>query len=592
MNPSRSLLPEVTATPWVWVATFSPAVLILILLWPLRGMVPYLDAWAFVLQYHHWVEGHLGWSDLLEPHYVPPSAVGKVIYFAVLHWLGGNVSVLPLLTWAFAVVVAASACVLARPLWSEGGARGAVLMLLTSLTVFSAAQGEVWTWGFLFQNSIPGVCLMVGLVVLSAGPPVVWRILVAASLCVVATFSFATGILVGPLLALLLWHQTVEKSMTHRWFLTGAWLSFNAVMGWVALGGSAGGEAAASAGILLERPWMRLQFMLVLLGQVLGKGTVFEPEALCATMGGVLVLVSAACAVHVFRRRHERVLITAALPWIVCSLYGAGSAGFICIGRSFNSLNNSLDERYSALSLFFVVGTVLLAAVVMAHGDAASHLARGLRKGAVPVVVVLLLAHAVNWERGWQSMKLAGKRMKQERAMLVFAAVLPPDPGWMEPRLSRKSSFRMVQLLAETRRLPALKLVTDTRIAHFTPGMKAPIQWARFDKPVMGDDGRWRLAGLGGLSSETAVDLILITAQSAGNEERIVTLAAPLLPDTFFERHGERRRHPQHYLGWRHLLARAALPEGPVTLRAYTYDADKQQVRRMEGVHLLQMTPK
>jgi hypothetical protein len=58
-----------------------------------------------------------------------------------------------------------------------------------------------------------------------------------------------------------------------------------------------------------------------------------------------------------------------------------------------------------------------------------------------------------------------------------------------------------------------------------------------------------------------------------------------MVPDTFFERHVERRKYPEHYLGWKHTVTGPALPGGTLTLRAYVFDHEHQRVRPVEGVH-------
>ena len=77
------------ARTWPWIAAFLPGLLILGMLAPLLVPLSYLDGWSFVQQYQRWAEGNYSWKEFFEPHYVHPSAVGKVIYFAVLHWSVG-----------------------------------------------------------------------------------------------------------------------------------------------------------------------------------------------------------------------------------------------------------------------------------------------------------------------------------------------------------------------------------------------------------------------------------------------------------------------------------------------------------------------
>ena len=535
--PPHPLLSRRLLAFGLWALAVAPALLVLIMMWPMRVPVHHLDAWGFVQQYQHWLEGRLGWREFLAPHYVHPSAVGKAVYFAVLHWLGGNVDLLPLLTWVFSLVITGCIWRLSRPLWAGNQLRGAALTFLASLTLFSASQGEVWVWGFLFQNSIPGVCLVVGLTILSTGNLLGWRIAAAALLCVIATFSFGSGLMVGVLLAVLIWHRMPQKNLAQKALAIGAWLAFVGAVGWFALGVPGTSDESIRA-IPADRPLMRLQFLLILLGQMLGKGTVFEPQMLGAWLGGVLLIVFGACGAYIFLRWRDRDLVSAALPWILCALYGLGTATLISIGRSYNSLTNALDERYIAFTLFFVFGTVFLAAAVIWHRETTGTLVQWMKSAAALGIVLFLVAQALNWERGGHAMKLKNKYMKQERAMLAFVDAVTPDAEWMDRRFGRKSAFKLVKFLAESGRLPGMKFAPDNRITHFQRGARLPTQWAQFDKPIRLDDGRWKLGGMGGVSGATAADLILITAEPATAEEQIIALAAPLVTGHVFRATG------------------------------------------------------
>jgi hypothetical protein len=98
---SSYLSPRVSRL-WPWLVGFAPALALLVIMLPLRGLVPFLDSWRFVGQYQDWLTGRYTWDAFLAHHYAHPSAVGKVIYFAVLHWLHGEVGLLPVLSWGFA----------------------------------------------------------------------------------------------------------------------------------------------------------------------------------------------------------------------------------------------------------------------------------------------------------------------------------------------------------------------------------------------------------------------------------------------------------------------------------------------------------
>lgn len=576
------------AALWPWLAGFTPALALLFIMLPLRGRVPFLDSWRFVGQYHDWLEGQYTWADLLIRHCAHPSAVGKIIYFSVLHRLHGEVSLLPLLSWGFAVVIALCIGLLMRPLWSGQPARGAMLMFCANLAIFTTAQAEAWIWDFLFQNFIPGVCLTLGMLILHTGRLTPVRITSVAALSLVAAFSFGSGFLVGFLFSILIWDCLRNTTATRRWLYLGAWVAYAGVLAWVALFASHA-EGKQGAGFLSpDRIEMRMQFLLALLGRLLGEGTAFEPENLAALMGGALVAVFLVCVAYLVRHRRDHELISNSLRWIACSLYGLGNALLICVGRMNKSLGPALADRYASLTLFFATGTLILAATVIWHADAAGRLPASIRKTVSPALTLYIGIQLINWQQGYQTMNIWHTRMEQERAMLAFSRILPPGPDWMRGRQTRPSVPALARALADGGKLPQVTMVSDNRLSAFELGQKVPPAWASFDQPVQLPDGRWKLSGKGGFSDKSVADLVLITAESGDGAEQIIAFAAPLLADTFWERQSQRRLYPEHFLGWSRTISIEELPKRPLTFRAYVFNYQRKLVRPVDGAHRIE----
>jgi hypothetical protein len=578
---------------WTWLIILAPAVVLLTQMVPLLVPIPCLDSWSFVQQYRELMEDRYSWEKFFAPNYVHPSAVGKTIYFAVLHYLGGNVAVLPVLSWVFSAIIALCVYLLARPLWKGGWFVATLVLSCATAIIFTTAQGEVWLWDFVFQNFIPGVCLAVGVWVLMAQPLSPWRVLIAAMLSVISIHSFGAGYFIPVLFCVPLWHGMHGQSFGRKLTFIVCWLLVLGVIAYFALtapgGSDRGPDGEAGLAAIFDRPLMRTQFVLIVLGGMLGKGTVIEPETLCAVMGGALLVVFLACAAFVLRHRNDRALTSASLPWIVFSLYGLGSAGLISLGRMHNSVDNALDERFGTFSVFFVFGTLLLAATVLREmAFSGSTWFPYVRRAAGPGFAILVGAILVNWHVGINLMRLKHSRMDQERALLTFARVMSLENNeWMDARITRKSSFGLSSFLAERGKLHGVEFAPDRTLASFKMGKKLGAKWARFNPPIDTRDGKWKLTGLGGLSVEDVADLILITAQGADGPEEVVALAATLMPANFYERQKEVRTNPEFYVGWSRTLDDSSLPKGIVTLRAYVFDQEKRVVHPIEGIHRL-----
>ncbi len=594
MTTVSPLSPAPRLVRWLgWAAAWSPALGLLLLILPLRMQVPFEDSWAYVAQYRDWWQGEYGWQAFFAPHNNHPSAVGKFLYFVVLHWLGGDVSVLPLLAWVFSLVIAVAAAMMARPCWQGRPARGMLLMFAANLTIFTAAQGHAWIWDFIYQNFIPGAAFCAALGVLWRWPSSWMALAAAAVLAILATFSFGTGLLAGLLLLPMVWRHFPARGRVFSTVVSGAWLALMGVTAWVALKAfgeavNTGSESRVTA-LLGDSPLLA-QFFLVLLGYLLGNGATLEPGILCAVMGAGLVLVLAVALVRLWQIRREPGAVAGALPWLLIAFFGMGNAALIAYGRLRASLISAMAPRYVTFTLFFALGVLLLAAAV-AHADRHGGWYRRLLRRAGPLLLgAFITMHALNWAHGWQHMRWEHERMRQDRAMLTFSKVLPLDGEVMWYLDDDHRTETLALFLESIGRLRGVRMVESTNLQDYS--RKSPLleKWAWLDVPVL-KEGALHLQGACGVSKDTVTlpELILITAQAEGATENVISFAIPRQPFDFYENEWLRRQHVAHYFGWERDLAVERFPKGRVTVRAYGYWTTGRSVRALSHEHVLDL---
>jgi hypothetical protein len=573
-----------------WLLAFAPAIFVLVYISPLRLHVPYHDSWAFVEQYQKWVEGHYGWREFFAPHNNHPSAPGKLIYFVVMHFCGGDLGLLPLVTWALALAGSLAVLGLSRPLWQGYPWRGSALMFLANLSLFTLAQGHTWIWDFVFQNAISSTCLLVGLWLLSAGRVSPWRWALAAFLAITAAFSFGTGPVVGFLLLPAVWWAGERQDLRHRLLRTSVWALMAILAGWLALrffvpeGSSVGHpEGAGRVADLFARPFDSALYVFALLGHTLGQGTDIEAVGLCALWGAVLLAVFLACAAIALspsnaHRRRE------AWPWIAIGLWPLINAAAICFGRMRALLETALAPRYGAFMLFFVVGTVMLAAWTVYRAED-GRLARLLRAVSGPAIAALVIFHLLAWKAGSDSLEIYRRRMNSERVALTFTNALPPQRQVQWQLNDSDGTAKLARFLHDHDRLPGVSFVEDAALSRWRMGEDSSDKWAHWEL-ARHADGTMEMTGVCGLTKDIfdTPDLVVITATANGRPQKIVALAAPQIPDDFFERAFRRRENYDHYFAWHWVVDRATLPpEGEVELQAYILELAKRKVRHIKG---------
>lgn len=563
--------------------------MMLLLILSHRGHLPFYDSWAFVKQYKDWCEGHYSWGDFFAPHNMHPSAVGKAIWFAVMEWCRGDVGLLPIVTWLLALVVSMCVRSLSRPLWRDDPVWGAGLMFLVNLSSFTLAMGGTWLWEFVFQNAIPGACLMTGLWALSAERVPWWRWLLALLTSVVAAFSFGTGFIVGFLLIPAVWFAKRDGNGLRRPVIVVAWLFFSVFVTWLALVFCiphvdmvmpTGGVGRLDD--FIERPWDAAQYILALCGHTLGQGTAFEPVTGCAVLGLLLMVIFFVCFASIAKTRNSS-RIRAAWPWVAMILWSIINAMAICLGRWRVSLDTALAHRYGQFMLFMVIGVLMLVCSIVRQGN--GRLPIWLRRTSVPLLVMLLMAHVISWKEGFDDFRIFQRMMEREKAALTFARVLPPQTALQRKFDENGSLARLAVFLQERGRLHGVEFAPDVELSRLRQKKEISDKWAHWELFRSNVDDM-QMRGTAGLSRDVleTPDLVLITATTSGSSEKIIALAALDITDDFFQRSLRRRKYYDHYFGWGWKVNRELLAQGTDTvLHAYALDLDGRNVRRISG---------
>ncbi len=568
-----------------WALAFSPAFVVFALILQFRLPLPYQDSWGFVEQYQHWCEGRYSWLQLFTPHNVHPSAPGKAVYFTVLHFARGDVALLPLVSWMLSLVIALGVLALSRPLWLGRPAHGAGLMFLANLCIFTAAQGKAWIWDFVFQNFIPGACLVIGLLALSADRIPWWRWLLALLSALVSAFAFGTGFAVG----FLLWPAACmafkSSGMKARVLQNAAWLIFCGLAGWIALNAFGPGERRElQMGALLERPLDSIHYVVAMCGHALGRGTGFELLPMCAAWGSLLLAAFLGCCWRLLSGP-DPVLIRRAWPWIALCLWAIFNAASICLGRFRVNPETGLTDYYGTFMLFLPLGVLMLTVTAWTRPGGTESAVGWMKKMAPAAVAVFVIAQVLSWNDGIQRMELFHRRMASRQAALDFAKVLPVAPGVFYNLDFGAKVPALVSFLKEQDRLRGVVFAPDSLVSSF-PRLTA-VSRKEWNVSLHSDtDGGEELRGACGVPKDPTGTpaLILITATALEHPEKIIALVSPELPDDFFERVARRRKFYDHYFGWRWPVDRTLLPkDGKVTLRAYAYDGVKRKIRLIPG---------
>jgi hypothetical protein len=231
-----------------------------------------------------------------------------------------------------------------------------LLFPMVGVLVFSLNQWENWLWGWCIQNFLNLLAVIAGFGVLSAREPGWRKVAAGAALGIVATYSFANGILYWPvgLLALFI---AIPPTHALRWRLLGGWGVISVLVLASYFWGYHPPSHHSNLRLILEHPLRYLDYVGIYLGAPVAPSS----QRWAFYTGWLSILVTAGFFWRVSGRSREKLALFAPLLCLAC--YAVMSAGISGVGRlSFGSLQ-AFSSRYVTISNLLGITSLSLALV-------------------------------------------------------------------------------------------------------------------------------------------------------------------------------------------------------------------------------------
>lgn len=317
--------------------------------------VPFWDQWNFVPLLGASYEQGITLADLWSQHNEHRLLFPRLIMLGLAHASSYNI------VWELAVILllaAATFALLWHQFFKSAGALGIVgfpwAVPILSLLVFGLDQAENWLWGWQIQIFLNVLAAVAGFILISHGP-FRWRRYAGAMGCgIVATYSFANGLLFWPLGFLALILISYKKRRQRR----------RALAGWAAV--SVGVVATylfqfrheSPLGTLwtqfLARPIEYFRYLFTYLGRPVIN---YQEYALAIGLTGFLLFAFLSLRLFLAKRPGLQV----ALPFFLFGLYSCGCGLLTGIGRVGFGSAQAMSGRYVPFSaLIWVANFVFL----------------------------------------------------------------------------------------------------------------------------------------------------------------------------------------------------------------------------------------
>ena len=556
-----------------------PAVLVWIAIAGNRIPLPHWDEWftpGRIL--YEWCNGTFGLDDLFVQHNESRKVFPNLLYLLLAQAHGWDVR--DAMTLVFTEVCALSVLLLLLLRTSGRGLAVPVVATWVVMTFlcFSPAQFENFLWGIQLETFFPGVAVAAAALVNLSALSLRVRTFCNLLLALVATYTYANGMLLW-VLALPLPDRQASRRATISCYAAYLLAGFAAVAAY--FHGYERPEDLPAFALAGRHPGDLAHYVILWIGAYFrSDGVSAFAAGTCAVALGTVTFSAAALAV--VRSRDWRPFY----PWFLLGAYAAASCGLIAVGRLPLGVEHAMDARYTAFSLFYYLSVAgcclaLYATAVRNPVPARDFFLKGAGRA---LAGVALMGWIACYQEGVRKLELR----RAERIALTYTLewidVIPdnadiraifPMPQWLYDSIPVLRNCGVL-------RLPFAGEPLASAVAKppgETDGSHGGIDECRFDA-----QGNLAISGWAWLPGQNRpADRVIVGCEDATGAFRPISVlgtgeSRPDLRDHF-------QRPNMIRAGFARTMNAANLPPGPLTVTAWAIDLRKQRAHPLGGRH-------
>ena len=554
-----------------------PAIVMWHLVTATRVPLPVWDEWFTPGDlYRSWCVGTLSFTDLFVQHNESRKLFPRLLYLLLAQLHGWDVRDAMTLVFAEVCLLCVLLYLLLRR--TVGTSRVSVLTgcAVISFLCFSPAQFENFLWGIQLETFFPGVAVAAAALVNLSRLSFPARFLCNLALTLMATFTYANGLLLWALALPIPAGATSRRQMLW-WYC-----------GWLAAGACA--VVAYFHGY--EQPenvpaWELRGRNAADLGRysILWIGAYFQSTVVSAGIAGAVAIatgaVTFAAIVTAMRRlRQWRPFY----PWLLLGTYSVATCAVVAWGRSPSGIHQATEARYGTFSLFFYLAVVGGCCALYAN------LPRGAAKPRqlfLTLAGILIAFASVAWLASYRDGLNGLEAHRRSRLTMLRAFewvnVIPDNPDlagifpmrdWLleRTRILHECGLLRTKLVGEPLASAVQALPANATGAH------GGIDVSHFD-----EQGNLRVSGWAWLPDQNRpADRVVIGCEDASGALKpiSVTTTGGFRPD--LRKHFSRRNLER--AGFAHIMRADNLPPpGPIAVSAWAIDLRNQRAHALGG---------
>ena len=345
-----------------------PAIILGMLVLRYSVNLPFWDQWMLMpdlfFKIHH--EGAISFSDLIKQHNESRKLFPKLIFLNLAYLTHWDVRYEMLAIFLIACFISLGIYVLNRRTVGGSKITGLIIAFLANLLIFSTIQYDNWFWGIQLVVFVPIATLTATILVAYSGLSTPAKHLNGLILSIVATFSYANGLLSWILFPFIL-VLTEIKSWSDFWKKKLLFIPW--IIGFIAtliiyFNGFQKPEGSPGFSNAINNPIKTVQFFLAFLASPLGSGIKESAITTSTIIGGIEIIVFLGIILYLLKHRKNYELFRRSIGWLGIASYTIVSAAVTAAGRIGLGLETSQHSRYTTFSIYLLVALIHLTVIV------------------------------------------------------------------------------------------------------------------------------------------------------------------------------------------------------------------------------------
>ncbi len=320
--------------------------------------VPYNDDWMLGFILKKSVNSQLSISDFFSQRSDSRMFFPQLIFYFLALLTNWNIKGQIFLTFVLACTVSFNIYVLTRLTLNLKQSHVILLITLVNLLIFGLTRGEIWLWGSSGVLYFPIVCLTASLAVCYSSCSLNSKFFFTILFSAISTFSYAIGLfswlLIFPALII---NIRKENNYPKRWIAIYFACMVSCIILYFWNYKFSNTTTNSLISYLLSNPFEVFCILLTYLG--LPAGSLLKLSGI-KFIGLTYLMIFSCCVIYMISRENRTELFRLSLPWITIALYSLISGALITFGRGKFGIEHINKFRYYAFSSYFPVALVFL----------------------------------------------------------------------------------------------------------------------------------------------------------------------------------------------------------------------------------------